>query len=152
MVDVRSIPRSRTNPQFNGDGLAEALAPWQVGYEHLGGLGGLRSRSPGSPSSPNGYWKVKSFRNYADYALTPAFGKELAQLEDLGRRFRCAIICAEAAWWRCHRRIIADYLLASGQTVLNILGPSHIDEARLTPGAVISSPAKIVYPGAEGAV
>jgi len=135
VVDVRSMPRSRTNPQFNGESLPAALAPWRIGYEHIATLGGLRGIARGSEPSPNSYWRVRGFRNYADYALTEPFAKGLAQLRELGSRHRCAIMCAEAVWWRCHRRIIADYLLSEGACVLHILGTAHVDEAGLTPGA-----------------
>lgn len=146
VVDVRSMPRSRTNPQFNGDSLPETLAPWQIGYEHIAALGGLRGKTRSVEPSPNGYWRVRSFRNYADYALTEPFCAGLAQLEALGIRHRCAIMCAEAVWWRCHRRIITDYLLGQGEHVMHILGPSHVDEAGLTPGAVVCGGGRIIYP------
>jgi uncharacterized protein (DUF488 family) len=146
VVDVRSIPRSRTNPQFNRDSLPAALSQWQIGYEQLAELGGLRSRKRGMAPSPNGYWQVASFRNFADYALTPEFAAGLAQLRILGTRHHCAIMCAEAVWWRCHRRIIADYLLASGEQVFHILGRGHVDAASLTPGAVVRKDGAIVYP------
>lgn len=146
VVDVRSIPRSRTNPQFNRNGLPEALAPWQIGYEHIAALGGLRGKPRGPEPSANGYWRVASFRNYADYALTAPFATGLARLRMLGGERRCAIMCAEAVWWRCHRRIIADYLLAGGENVLHILGPSHVDTARLTPGAVVRDGGTVLYP------
>ena len=100
VVDVRSMPRSRTNPQFNGESLPAALAPWRIGYEHIAALGGLRGIARGSEPSPNSYWRVRGFRNYADYALTEPFAKGLAQLRELGSRHRCAIMCAEAVWWR----------------------------------------------------
>jgi uncharacterized protein (DUF488 family) len=148
VVDVRSMPRSRTNPQFNGQGLAEVLAPWQIGYEHMAELGGLRKKPPGAEPSPNAYWRVQSFRNYADYALTPPFAAGMARLRERGDRHRCAIMCAEAVWWRCHRRIIADYLLAAGETVKHILGASHVDEAGLTPGAIVRDDGTVVYPAA----
>ncbi len=147
-IDVRSIPRSRTNPQFNGESLPETLAPWQIGYEHIAELGGLRGKIRGAEPSTNAYWQVGSFRNYADYALTPPFAAGLARLRDRGSRNRCAIMCAEAVWWRCHRRIITDYLLAAGERVMHILGASHVDEAHLTPGAVVRD-GTVVYP-AEG--
>ena len=137
VIDVRSIPRSRTNPQFNGESLPETLAPWQIGYEHIAELGGLRGKMRSAEPSPNAYWRVGSFRNYADYALTPPFATGLARLRERGSRHRCAIMCAEAVWWRCHRRIITDYLLAAGERVMHILGASHVDEAHLTPGAVV---------------
>jgi uncharacterized protein (DUF488 family) len=146
VVDVRSIPRSRTNPQFNRQGLPEALAPWQIGYEHIAELGGLRGDPRGAEPSPNAYWRVRSFRNYADYALTAPFAGGMARLRERGSEHRCAIMCAEAVWWRCHRRIIADYLLAAGERVMHILGTSHVDEAHLTPGAVLRNDGTVVYP------
>jgi uncharacterized protein (DUF488 family) len=146
VVDVRSIPRSRTNPQFNADTLPAALAEWQIGYVQIAELGGLRGRKRGAEPSPNGFWRVMSFRNYADYALTPPFAEGVVQLRELGRRHRCAIMCAEAVWWRCHRRIITDYLLVAGEQVLHILAPTHVDAASLTPGAVVRGDGKVIYP------
>ena len=146
VVDVRSIPRSRTNPQFNLETLPEGLAPWQIGYRHVAELGGLRGRQRLAESSLNAYWRVRSFRNYADYALTEPFAWGLARLREQGIQRRCAIMCAEAVWWRCHRRIIADYLLAAGEQVMHILGTSQVEEARLTPGAVLRDDGTVVYP------
>ena len=146
VADVRTVPRSRTNPQFNRDTLPAALAAFQIGYEHLAQLGGLRGRQPGPTGSRNLYWQNASFRNYADYAMTAPFRSGLATLEDLGAERRCAIMCAEAVWWRCHRRIIADYLLASGRAVLHILGPDHVEVAKLTPGARAEPDGTIIYP------
>jgi hypothetical protein len=145
VIDVRSIPRSRTNPQFNQQSLPEALAPWQIGYEHIAELGGLRGKARGAEPSPNTYWRVRSFRNYADYALTAPFTAGLARLRERGSEHRCVIMCAEAVWWRCHRRIIADYLLAADEQVMHILGKSHVDVASLTPGAVIRNDGTVVY-------
>ena len=146
VVDVRSMPRSRTNPQFNGETLPGILASWQIGYEHIAEFGGLRGKTRGLEPSPNTYWRVRGFRNYADYALTKPFAEGLARLRELGGRRRCAIMCAEAVWWRCHRRIIADYLLAVDECVMHILGTSHVDEASLTPGAVMRGDSTIIYP------
>lgn len=146
VIDVRSMPRSRTNPQFNQESFPIALAPWQIGYEHISELGGLRGKSRDSESSPNTYWRVRSFRNYADYALTAPFAVGLTRLRERGAEHRCAVMCAEAVWWRCHRRIIADYLLAAGEQVMHILGKSHVDLAGLTPGAVVRNDGKLVYP------
>lgn len=143
LVDVRTIPRSRTNPQFNRDSLPDALAPFQIGYEHFAELGGLRGKRKADGPSPNTFWRVKSFQNYADYALTEPFAAGLARLKSIGHERRCAIMCAEAVWWRCHRRIIADYLLASGEQVFHIMGPGHVDAATLTPGAVVQGNAVI---------
>ena len=146
VIDVRSMPRSRTNPQFNQQSLPEALAPWQIGYEHIAELGGLRGKSRGAEPSLNAYWQVRSFRNYADYALTAPFAAGLARLRERGGEHRCVIMCAEAVWWRCHRRIITDHLLAAGEQVMHILGKSHVDEASLTPGAVVCEDGTVVYP------
>ena len=144
------MPRSRTNPQFNGESLPETLAPWRIGYEHIAELGGLRGKVRGMAPSPNAYWRVHGFRNYADYALTTPFAAGLARLRDQGSRRSCAIMCAESVWWRCHRRIVADYLLAGGERVMHIIGSSHVDEASLTPGAVIRDDRTVVYPGDGG--
>ncbi|MGO4570156.1 DUF488 family protein [Rhizobium sp. 2YAF20] len=146
VVDVRTIPRSRSNPQFNGQSLPEALTPWQIGYEHIAELGGLRGKTRNAEPSSNTYWRVRSFRNYADFAMTASFNVGFARLRELGDQHRCAIMCAEAVWWRCHRRIIADYLLAAGENVMHILGPSHVDVAQLTPGAVVRDDGRVDYP------
>jgi uncharacterized protein (DUF488 family) len=149
LVDVRSIPRSRTNPQFNADVLAEALADAEVAYHHLPALGGLRHRTKVAMTSPNTLWRVAAFRNYADYAATEAFRKGLDKLQVLARDNRCAIMCAEAVWWRCHRRIIADYLLAEGIPVAHIMGHNKIEPAKLTPGVRSLSGGTLIYPAAE---
>jgi uncharacterized protein (DUF488 family) len=146
LVDVRSIPRSRTNPQFNADALPEELAGAGILYRHLPALGGLRHRKRGAPPSPNTLWRVAAFRNYADYAATDAFRIGLDELEALARDHCCAIMCAEAVWWRCHRRIIADYLLAEGFPVAHIMGRGKIDPAKLTPGARPLPGGTLVYP------
>ncbi len=146
-VDVRTIPRSRTNPQFNADTLPDGLASWQIGYRHIRKLGGLRGRRRDQPPSRNTFWENPSFRNYADYAATPDFREGMAELRELGRAHVCAIMCAEAVWWRCHRRIIADYLLAGGDTVFHILGPGKMEGASMNPAAVQETDGTLVYPG-----
>ena len=146
IVDVRKMPRSRTNPQFNADNMSDALRPWQIGYRHIAALGGLRGRQDSPKVSLNVAWQNKSFRNYADYALTPAFKMGLSELRELGGTHNCAIMCAEAVWWRCHRRIIADYLIAGGATVLHILGPNAIKPAVLMPVAR-TTPEGLIYDG-----
>jgi uncharacterized protein (DUF488 family) len=151
VVDVRTVPRSRTNPQFNRDVLPESLTAYQIAYEHIGELGGLRGRQRVAEPSPNGFWENASFRNYADYALSESFAAGLVRLRELGAERRTAIMCAEAVWWRCHRRIIADYLLAAGEAVFHILGPGKIEEARMTPAARPAPGRGLVYPSAEDA-
>jgi len=146
VVDVRTVPRSRTNPQFNADMLPEALASFQIGYRHLRQLGGLRGRRKGQPPSRNTFWENASFRNYADYGATPGFREGMTELLELGRACTCTIMCAEAVWWRCHRRIIADYLLAGGRDVFHILGPGKIERASINPVAVQKADGVLVYP------
>ena len=92
---------------------------------------------------------MRSFRNYADYALTAPFAAGLARLRECGSEHRCVIMCAEAVWWRCHRRIIADYLLAAREQVKHILGKAHVDAASLTPGAIVRNDATVVYPAED---
>lgn len=146
VVDVRSIPRSRTNPQFNIDSLPGSLAEFGVGYQHMPDLGGRRHRPRSAPPSPNTFWLNEAFRSYADYAATDAFSAGFAALQDLVHRSCCAIMCSEALWWRCHRRIISDYLLAQGIEVLHIVGPHKIDPAIFTPNARRLSNGKLIYP------
>jgi uncharacterized protein (DUF488 family) len=146
VVDVRTVPRSRTNPQYNADALPGSLAPYQIGYGHLAKLGGLRGRRRDLGESPNAMWQNQSFRNYADYAMTDVFRDGLGELRELGRERRPAIMCAEAVWWRCHRRIIADYLLAAGDEVFHILGPGKVEPAKPTPGARPGPDGSLVYP------
>jgi uncharacterized protein (DUF488 family) len=149
LADIRTIPRSRTNPQFNQDALPGALAAFGIAYEHVAALGGRRGKARASSPDVNGYWTNESFHNYADYALTAPFQAGLRRLIDEGQKRRCAMMCAEAVWWRCHRRIVADYLIASGEIVFHIMGEGRLEQARLTPGAVIQPSGTIVYPGAS---
>ena len=148
LADIRKMPMSRANPQFNRDELAPALSAQGIGYEHIAALGGLRGKSPGLPPGLNGHWENASFHRYADYALSPEFHAGLEHLRRAGHERRCALMCAEAVWWRCHRRIVADYLIASGETVFHIMGPGRVEPARLTPGAVVRADGTIVYPAA----
>lgn len=150
VIDVRTMPRSRTNPQFNFDALPESLRRFQIGYRHVRKLGGLRGRRKGNAPSPNGLWRNASFRNCADYALTEDFRDGLEELLELGREGRCAIMCAEAVWWRCHRRIISDYLLAAGHEVFHIMGPGKVEPAQMTPGAEPQPDGGILYPPSTG--
>jgi uncharacterized protein (DUF488 family) len=148
IADVRTVPRSRTNPQYNYDVLPPALMEFQIGYEHLPALGGLRGRQREIPVDVNGFWKNQSFHNYADYAISNEFRDGLARLREIGRTEHCAIMCAETLWWRCHRRIIADYLLFAGQSVFHIIGPGNIVPAGLTEAAKANSSGTLTYPAA----
>lgn len=144
VVDVRTVPRSRRNPQYNEDLLGAELSGYQIKYLRIADLGGLRGKSAVPPET-NAFWENQSFHNYADYALSEEFAAALDELLALASDRRCAIMCAEAVWWRCHRRIISDYLLERGRAVLHLMGNERIEPARLTPGAKAEG-RKIVYP------
>jgi uncharacterized protein (DUF488 family) len=146
LVDVRSIPRSRTNPQYNADTLPDALAPDGIAYRHIKALGGLRGRRRDAAPSPNLYWENAAFRNYADYAMGAEFHAGLDELIDLAETRHCAIMCAEAVWWRCHRRIITDYLLARGIAVRHIMAPGKAEPAKPTPGMQETAAGTLIYP------
>jgi uncharacterized protein (DUF488 family) len=146
VVDVRTAPRSRTNPQFNREALADSLGAFAIEYRHIAELGGLRPRQKQIPSSTNAFWQNQSFHNYADYAMSRQFQSGLDELRELGHAKRCAIMCAETLWWRCHRRIISDYLLAAGETVFHILGPGHVEQAHVTPAAKRRPDGLVIYP------
>ena len=145
VVDVRTVPRSRTNPQFNQDTLTESLARLGIGYVHIPALGGLRGRRAEMGASPNTIWKNESFRNYADYAMTEPFMAGLLKLVEIGHAARSAIMCAETVWWRCHRRIIADYLVSHGERVMHILGRGRVDPAELSAAARLSAKGLLIY-------
>ena len=142
LADVRSYPVSRYSPQFNKAALEESLVGEGIAYRHLPALGGRRpvSKQP----SPNGLWREGGFRNYADYAMTSAFQAGFDTLLTLGRECTVAIMCAEADWHNCHRRIVTDYLLAAGVEVRHILDKG-IESARLTPGARPERDGHVIY-------
>ncbi|MGI8687245.1 MAG: DUF488 domain-containing protein [Thermomicrobiales bacterium] len=147
LADIRTVPRSRTNPQYNAETLGEPLAAHGIRYVHLTRLGGLRGRRKDLQSgmSPNDSWQNTSFRNYADYAMTPPFRAGLDELLALAAG-PTAIMCAEAVWWRCHRRIVADYLITRGATVFDIVPPAPAKPHQLTPFAQPQSDGTILYP------
>ncbi len=149
IADIRKMPMSRANPQFNRDVLAQALNEAGIGYEHVAALGGLRSKDWQVPFEVNALWRNRSFHNYADYALSPEFRAGLADVLLKGKALRCTVMCSEAVWWRCHRRIVADYLIAEGQPVFHIRGIGRLDPAVLTAGAVVHEDARITYPLAD---
>jgi uncharacterized protein (DUF488 family) len=146
LADIRRIPRSRANPQFNVDTLGGSLPSFGISYELMSSLGGRRASVTSVPPDVNGLWRNLSFHNYADYALSEEFSAGLRHLLERGREQRCSIMCSEAVWWRCHRRIVTDYLIANGETVFHIMGPGRFEPAQLTQGAVIRPNGKVVYP------
>ena len=145
VVDVRSIPRSRRNPDYNLDRLPRVLADHGLGHEHFAELGGRRGRSSDVPADVNALWDNQSFHNYADHALSDVFQVGLARLVELAAESRAAIMCSEAVWWRCHRRIIADHLLARGHTVIHLMGATRQTPAVLTRGAMVEGD-RVTYP------
>lgn len=147
VIDVRASPGSRYNPQFNGGTLKASLAAADVAYRHMPDLGGRRGSGP--IVSPNGHWPEGAFRNYADHATTPEFRAALDQVVQQAARRRPAVMCAEADWQHCHRRIIADYLLAADHEVRHIRGPGDIEPARLDPAAERRADGSLVYPPAQ---
>ncbi|CDF96999.1 protein of unknown function DUF1130 [Pseudomonas sp. SHC52] len=149
VVDVRTVPRSRTNPQYNLDTLPGELARLGINHEQILELGGLRKKSSVVPDETNAFWTNRSFHNYADYALSDEFEDGLNRLLALGETQRCVIMCAEAVWWRCHRRIIADYLLLRGVEVIHVMDKDKSSRAILNPAAQAHG-LKLTYPAARG--
>jgi uncharacterized protein (DUF488 family) len=147
VADVRTVPRSRHNPQYNQDTLPEALAAAGIGYVHLPGLGGLRHPRK---DSPNLGWRNDSFRGFADYMQTPEFKEHLLALIDLARQERLALMCAETLPWRCHRSLIADALTVRGIQVRHIISEHSLQEHRLTPFARVEG-VRITYPALNSA-
>lgn len=142
LVDVRTIPRSRHNPQFNADALAESLPASGIAYVHMPALGGLRHARA---DSPNGAWRNESFRGYADYMQTAGFHEALAELLALSLDHSTAIMCAEAVPWRCHRSLIADALTVRGVPVTEIMSGSKSRMHSLTAFARVED-GTITYP------
>ena len=139
VVDVRTVPRSRTNPQYNRETLPVSLSNCQIAYEHIAELGGLRPRAHDIAPSVNGFWENQSFHNYADYAMGAGFQFGFTRLRELGSVRRCAVMCAEAVWWQCHRRIITDYLLIAGECVFHILGSKTVNARKSGEGGNITA-------------
>lgn len=143
LADIRTVPKSRRHPWFHTDALADSLPQNGIVYQHHPGLGGWRKTVE---DSPNGGWRNKSFRGYADYAMTPEFERSLTELRDLAADGPTAMMCSEVLWWRCHRRIVSDRLVARGDTVHHIIsdGPTTLHE--LSDFAVIAPDGQITYP------
>ncbi|MER9558608.1 DUF488 domain-containing protein [Mesorhizobium sp. M0323] len=149
VVDIRTVRQSRANPQFNSEMLTESLAAFGVGYEYIAELGGLRGKAHDVPPTLNAFWINQSFHNYADYALSAEFLGGLDRLVALGRQRRCAIMCSETLWWRCHRRIVADYLISRGESVFHLMGHDKVEPAKLTDGVKARDDGTLVYPPAQ---
>ena len=142
VADVRTVPRSRYNPQFNKNTLPESLREAGIGYQHMAGLGGFRHTVT---DSPNTGWRNASFQGFADYMQTKEFEDNLETLIDLARMEQVALMCAEAVPWRCHRSLISDALLVRGIRVEDILGKGGRREHVLTSWAEVRG-TKIIYP------
>lgn len=143
LADIRTIPKSRRNPQYWQDALEASLGKAGIAYAYLPGLGGRRRASK---DSVNTAWRNASFRGYADHMQTDEFAQELERLLELSRKRMTAIMCAEAVPWRCHRRLVADALLVRGYTVLEIISGGTPREHELTPFAVVDG-TRVTYPG-----
>lgn len=149
IADIRRFPHSRRYPHFNGEALASALAAEGIAYRHFPALGGRRGKRADGVPSPHSLWREEAFRNFADYAETAEFRVAFDAVAAMGRSGTPAIMCAEAVWWRCHRRILADYLLAAGFPVTHIFDAGKREPATLTPGATPRSDGTILYEGAQ---
>jgi uncharacterized protein (DUF488 family) len=145
LVDVRTVPRSRTNPQFNRETLPAALAEAGIAYEHRADLGGLRKARA---DSPNTGWRNLSFRGYADYMQTPQFAAALQGLIVTAAQHRTAVMCAESVPWRCHRSLIADAFVAAGHHAVHLMSPGRADPHKLTSFAVITG-GHVSYPDVD---
>lgn len=143
LIDVRTVPKSRHNPQFNREELPKSLAQANIGYAHLPELGGLRHPRA---DSVNSGWRNLSFRGYADYMQTQEFERGLEKLIGLSVNESVAIMCAEAVPWRCHRSLIADALLARGLTAIEIMSKGHAQPHKLTAFAHVEG-GRVTYPG-----
>ena len=145
IVDVRTVPRSRHNPQFNLELIPKSLKSVGIGYIHMAGLGGLRHANR---ASSNLGWRNASFRGFADYMQTPEFERAIKELLKLARENRLALMCAETVPWRCHRSLIADALLVRGITIEHILSTTSSRVHTLTPFAKIQG-TRLTYPSEQ---
>jgi uncharacterized protein (DUF488 family) len=142
IADVRAFPSSRRHPQFNQSALEQWLGAAGIAYLHMRALGGRRRAAP---DSPNRGWRENAFQGYADHMASAEFQLALADLEAAARERATAIMCAEAVWWRCHRRIITDYLLAEGVPVAHVMGHGKVALAKPTPGVRSRPDGTLVY-------
>ncbi len=143
IADVRRFPQSRRHPQFSKEALAAMLAAHGIAYQHFPGLGGMRKPRP---DSPNAGWRHASFRAYADYMGTVEFREAIDALLTFAQKFFAAVMCAESQWWRCHRQLIADALVARGIEVRHIMSAAGAPPHELTPFARVDG-LRVEYPG-----
>jgi uncharacterized protein (DUF488 family) len=146
LADIRRFPGSRKYPQFNQDDLAAALQRAGIDYHWLEALGGRRGKQRHGSSTVNPGLHNAGFRNYADYMLTQEFQEGVARLLEIARSKRTALMCAEALFWRCHRRLVSDFLMTKGITAQHIFPDGQLRPHQLTEGAVIDS-GRVTYPG-----
>jgi uncharacterized protein (DUF488 family) len=146
LADIRRFPGSRKFPQFNQDDLASALQQAGIEYHWLESLGGRRGEKRDGSSTANLGLHNAGFRNYADYMLTPEFREGVEKLLEIARRKRTALMCAESLFWRCHRRLVSDFLVANGETIQHIMPTGELRPYALTTGAVIEV-GRVTYPG-----
>jgi uncharacterized protein (DUF488 family) len=146
LVDIRRFPGSRKFPQFNQDDLARALQKAGIEYHWLEALGGRRGKRRDGSTLVNLGLQNAGFRNYANYMLTQEFQDSVTRLLEVARRMRTALMCAEGLFWRCHRRLVGDFLFANGVTVRHIMPSGELRPHKLTSGAVIES-GQVTYPG-----
>jgi uncharacterized protein (DUF488 family) len=145
LADIRRIPRSRRHPHFHTEALERSLPRCGIRYRHLPRLGGWRRPADGSP---NGGWQKLSFQGYADYALTEEFAEGLAELRELAAAGRTAMMCSEALWWRCHRRLVADRLVVGGDVVWHLGADGRSARHELTAFANVGPDGLVTYPPA----
>lgn len=142
LIDVRTVPRSRHNPQFNKESLPDTLSAAGISYLHMPGLGGLRHPKK---DSPNTGWRNASFRGFADYMQTDEYSENMDRLVELAKGAHIALMCAESLPWRCHRSLIADALQVRGIKVMHIMSPKSCKDHEMTPWIKVHG-LKITYP------
>lgn len=148
LADIRTIPQSRHHPHFGREALSARLLIENIQYRHFPELGGLRKPERGSPNSG---WKNEAFRGYADHMLTSAFATAVDELLTFGAAIRVAVMCAEAVWWRCHRMLLSDALVARGVAVYHVLSDAAPQPHRLTEFSKIRDDGRVWYPSSNGA-
>lgn len=143
VADIRTVPKSRRHPHFHTDSLAQSLPEFGIQYEHVARLGGWRKTDP---DSVNAGWRNDSFRGYADYAMGREFAEGLAELRGIALNRVTAMMCSEALWWRCHRRLVADRLISRGDLVRHIGSDGKTSVHELTEFAIVGADGQITYP------